>query len=144
MFREENTLAALEKDSVDCYGVWRKQTADKRRWTQIYGIKSSASYRFVRFNTPLVSPVFHLWLLLQRIGAWGSMVLMVLFFKNRSIKSAFICVHLRLNFSKAENGIPACAGLRRILILFMLFFLYDLRKIIIISISFDNLVLTGH
>src|SRR5659263_301140 len=112
--------------------------------TQIYSIKSSASYRFVGFSTPLVSPVFHLWLLLQRIGAWGSMVLVLLFFKDRSIKSAFICVHLRLNFSKAENGIPACAGLRRILILFMLFFLYDLRKIIIISISFDNLVLTGH
>src|SRR5659263_130283 len=78
--------------------------------------------------------------------------LVLLFFKNRSIKSAFICVHLRLNFSKAEYSISVCAGLRRILILFMLFFLYnnqsrffsyDLRKIIIISISFDNLALTG-
>jgi hypothetical protein len=45
---------------------------------------------------------FSLVVLLQRISAWDSMVLVLLFFKNRSIKSAFIRVHLRLNFSKAE------------------------------------------
>ena len=115
-----NTLIALKNDSVGCYGSEENEPqikADERGFVasnpaHLIGSWDLALLLFLSFSLVVASATY------RRVGFYG---FGLLFFKNRSIKSAFICVHLRLNFSKAEYSIPACAELRRILILFMLF-----------------------
>ena len=75
--------------------------ADERRFvasnpTQLIGSWDLASLLFLSFSHMVASGTY------RRVGE--NMVLVLLFFKNHSIKSAFICVHLRLIFSKSEKS----------------------------------------